>query len=189
MDLGSTKTDIVASMACLPPGWEAVGGHPMCGKAKSSLENADGALFRGATFALAAIEKTGALARRLAEDVVEAVGARALWVDAAAHDRSVAATSHLPFLMASALAACTPADAAALVGPGFRGAARLAASSAEMMVDILATNRENVRAALADFRARLDQYDNLLEAGDYAGLALQFAEAAERLRLFEPQSS
>lgn len=185
MDLGSTKADILEAMAQMPEGWQPVGGHPMCGKEKSSLEHAEAALYHGATFALAAPPRTGERARQMAEALARAVEACPLWVDPQAHDRWVAATSHLPFLLASALAGSTPEESAPMIGTGFRSATRLASSSPEMMVDILATNRENVRAALGRFRAQLERYEELLAAGDYAALAEQFQYAAEHLRHFE----
>ncbi len=67
-----------------------------------------------------------------------------LWLDAETHDRWTAATSHLPYLVASALTNCTPLEARPLVGPGFRGTARLSVSSTAMMLDILASNRHNI---------------------------------------------
>ncbi|MCA9977740.1 MAG: prephenate dehydrogenase/arogenate dehydrogenase family protein, partial [Anaerolineales bacterium] len=51
MDIGSTKTDIVAAMAALPPRFDPIGGHPMCGREVSSLVNAYTGMYRGAPFA------------------------------------------------------------------------------------------------------------------------------------------
>ena len=163
MDLGSTKQAILAAMAALPERFDPLGGHPMAGKEKSSLRYAEAAVYQGAPFALTALPRTSPRARRLGQDLVQAIGARPLWIDAAEHDRWVAATSHLPYLLASALARCTPPEAAPLVGTGFRSTTRLAGSSTRMMRDILATNRDNIRAALARFRLELDRYDDLLQ--------------------------
>ena len=168
IDLGSTKADIVGAMNRLPDRFEAVGGHPMCGKEQSSLRHADAGLYRDAPFALVATQRTTGRGRMLAEALVHALGACPLWIDADTHDRWVAATSHAPFLLSGALVRATPPEAAPLVGPGFRGMARLAGGSTRMMVDILQTNRANIREALGRIRAAVDEWDALLEQGDEA---------------------
>jgi prephenate dehydrogenase len=147
----------------------------MCGK-KASLVYAEAGLYREATFALTPLERTSQSARSLAQQLVLAVGAHPLWIDAETHDRWVAATSHLPYLLANSLAAATPLDAVPLVGPGFRSTARLAPSSLTMMVDILATNRQNIQESLQRFRQRLDTIEQSLEAGDLDTMRLQLAQ-------------
>lgn len=182
MDLGSTKARIIEAMRGLPERFDPLGAHPMCGKETAGLRSADGGIYQHAPFALVALERTSPRARVLAEELAREARACPLWIDAAEHDRWVAATSHTPFLLAAALAQATPGAAAPLVGPGFRGAARLAATAPEMMVDILATNTGSVRAALARVREQLSLYDALLEAGDYETLAEQFRAAADHLQ-------
>lgn len=184
LDLGSTKAEIARAMAGLPERFEPVGGHPMCGKERSSLAEAERGLYLGAPFALTALPNTTLRARQMAESVAEAAGAHPLWLDPETHDRWVAATSHLPYLVASALAAATPAEAAPLVGPGFRSTARLAASPPGVMLDILATNRANLLEALGRFRTSLDRIEACLadaEAGPQA-LAEVLAQGARRQR-------
>lgn len=178
LDLGSTKAEIVAAMGALPERFDPIGGHPMCGKEKGSLRHADPRLYQGAAFALTPLERSGRQARRLAEELVLAVGARPLWIDPATHDRWVAATSHAPYLLANALAAATPLEAAALVGPGLRSTTRLAATPPGMIGAVLATNREEILAALARFRGRLELLEACLERSDFAGLQELLAHGA-----------
>jgi prephenate dehydrogenase len=184
MDIGSTKECIVKAMENLPERFDPVGGHPMCGKEQTSLQAAEADLFHSAPFALVRMERTSAKAQSLAEELVRAVGANALWMEAEVHDRWVAATSHVPFLLAEALVQSAPLEAAPLVGPGFRGTSRLAGSSPRMMVDILSTNRENIRTALGKVRAALDEYDRLLAREDYPALAELLQTGVERQRFF-----
>ena len=106
------------------------------------------------------------------------MGACPLWLDELEHDRWVAATSHLPYLLSNALAACTPLEAAPMAGPGFRSTTRLAAQPPALMLDILATNRLNVLEALRRLHTRLDLLEHLLEAEDYPALERLLQEGA-----------
>jgi|SRR5271157_781414 len=178
LDLGSTKVEIMQAMDALPERFDPIGGHPMCGKEKSSLKFADPSIYRHAPFALVPLDRTSQRAKYLAEGLIRLVGAEPILFKAEQHDRLVAYTSHLPYLIASALAGSTLDEAAALVGPGFRSTTRLAGSSPQMMQDILLTNRENVLSALRQFRLQMDRLLDLLEQRDFSGLAVQLENNA-----------
>jgi prephenate dehydrogenase len=188
IDLGSTKRAVVAAMSALPPGFAAVGGHPMCGKETAGLAAADANLYRGQTFVLCPVPGRAAppAANALATALVTAAGARAVWLDAAEHDRLVAAVSHLPALAAAALMRGAPDERQwAISASGFRDAARLAGTDPRMMLDIVLTNREAILTALAAYRADLAGLAAALERGDEAALgewlaAAQVAHAAYR---------
>jgi prephenate dehydrogenase len=179
LDLGSTKTQIVQRMQTLPERFDPLGGHPMCGKERGGLANAEPNLFHFAPFALTPLERTSPRLRILAGQLVSLVGAIPLWLNADTHDRWVAATSHLPYLVANALAAATPLDARPLVGPGFRSTTRLAPSGWTMMRDILETNRPNILVGLQSFRKKIEVLENLLAAGDLQGLEELTAQGAQ----------
>ncbi len=164
MDVGSTKSAIVERMAGLPPRFDPIGGHPMAGKEHGGFANAEAGLFSGAPFVLTPLARTTQRARNFALAVVDAVGARPLWLDAKTHDRYAAAISHLPYLTSLALALATPPEATTMAGPGFRSATRLAATPPQMMLDILLTNRRAVLDALSRFRRTLDALENALIA-------------------------
>lgn len=166
MDLGSTKVEILDAMGELPKTFDPIGGHPMCGKETSGLVNAEPGLFSGAPFALTPLERTSPKARGISEALALAVGAIPIWIDPETHDNWVASTSHLPFLLAAALASSTPPQVAPLVGPGFRDVSRLAGSNKEMMVDILTTNSEHVLKALHRFQGKLEEVEEAIRAGD-----------------------
>lgn len=182
MDLGSTKEKIVSAMAGLPERFDPVGGHPMCGKEKASLAYAEAAIYHQAPFALVSLSRTTASAKKIAEGLATLAGANPVWLEADVHDRWVAASSHLPFLVSSALAFATPEEVKALIGTGFRSAARLANSSPRMMADILATNSENIRTVIAKFKDQLSIYERLLEQQDFAHLEEAFDRAGEQYR-------
>ena len=172
MDLGSTKTQIVAEMARLPDHVQPLGGHPMCGKEKSGIEAADPALYRGCTFILSPLPRTSEAALSLGHALAQAVGANPLVLEPERQDFLVATVSHLPYLLACALVATadatTSADPAAweIVAGGFRDTSRVAGSDVTMMTDILLTNREEALKALDVYQAQLDGLAHLVRTGD-----------------------
>jgi prephenate dehydrogenase len=180
IDLGSTKRAVLAAMEALPERFDPIGGHPMCGKEKSSLRYAEAAIYQDAPFALAALSRSTQRARAAGEGIARSVGACPLWVEAGQHDRWVAATSHAPYLLSSALVQATQVEVRPMVGPGFRGVARLAGSSPEMMVDILATNSDNIRTTLAAIRTRIEAMETLLAAGEFEQLAVALEAGRDR---------
>jgi prephenate dehydrogenase len=169
-DLGSTKSLVMTAMTSLPERFDPLGGHPLCGKEKSSLDCADPSLYQGAAFVLCALPRTSARACKLARQLVGAIGAHSIWLDAITHDRWIASTSHLPYLLANALVQAMPEQAAQLIGPGFRSASRLAGGAAPMMLDVLQTNREFVLEVIQGFHNELDRLENRLRQGDWPGL-------------------
>lgn len=184
LDLGSTKTAIMAAMQQMDRRFDPLGGHPLCGKERSGLANADPNLFRGAPFAFIPLERTSPQARDCAARLAAIIGAHPLWLDPVTHDRWVAATSHLPYLAANCLAAATPPESAPLAGPGFRSSTRLAVSPPEVMMDVLQTNSENILASLRRYQSALERVEGLLAEGDFVGLeAMLRAGAAVRERI------
>jgi prephenate dehydrogenase len=171
LDVGSTKAEITEMMETLPTRFEVVGGHPMCGKEQASLAHADPGIFSSSVFAFTSLSRTTDRARSIAAQIAGAVGASPLWLDHHTHDKWTASTSHLPYLIASVLAAATPEEASPLVGPGFLSTTRLAASSTPMMLDILLTNRQNILEAARRFRQSFEFLEGLLDAGDEEALS------------------
>jgi len=176
MDLGSTKTQIVARMAELPSHLQPLGGHPLCGREVTGIAAADPALYRGRTFVLSPLPRTSEAAFALGCALVEATGAHPLVLDPERHDRLVAVSSHLPYLLACGLAGTAAAKAGAdpalwaVAASGFGDTSRLAGSDVTMMLDILLTNREAVLAAVQVCQTQLRKLAGTLEAGDEEGL-------------------
>jgi len=190
--LGSTKARIVQAMEALPPHIQAIGGHPMCGKEVSGIKAAEPDLYERSTFVLTplrqssgqALQRTSAQALALAQELVKAVGARPLVMDAERHDRLVAAISHLPYLLSVGLVATAQEIATEdelvweLAASGFRDTTRLAASDVTMMLDILLTNRQTVGEMLSRFARQLDAIAHLLEADDEQALKLKLQKSS-----------
>jgi prephenate dehydrogenase len=182
LDLGSTKVQVVQALESLPSRFDPLGGHPMCGKETTGLENAEAAIYQGATFAFTALQRTSSKALVFAEQLAQAIGSRALWIDPDTHDQWSAATSHLPYLIATALSSATPSQSSSLVGPGFRSTTRLAATPGSIMLDVLSTNRDNILESLNRFRKELDSLEEKLSGGESETLNIALNESAEHQR-------
>ncbi len=170
MDLGSTKKQIVDAMSCLPDRFDPIGGHPICGKEKLSLANAERTLYYAAPFLLTPLERTSPRAISAAHQIIDALGAKASVLDASEHDRILASTSHLPFLLASALALATSQDVAAFVGTGFKSTSRVAGTPSSMMLGVLKSNRRNVLNALHGLQEQLSKIESALVSENYSQL-------------------
>jgi prephenate dehydrogenase len=172
-DVGSTKRAVCEAARGLAASY--VGGHPMAGAERSGVERARADLFDGATWFLVAPEGE---ARDRVASVVSSLGATPVTIDAEEHDRRVALGSHLPQIVASALAAVlvNETDPAA-GGPGLASMTRLAASPWSVWGDILKTNRDALTGPLAALIAELEGARDALEAGDSVALEDLFRRA------------
>lgn len=155
IDVGSTKTDIARAMSRLPEGVEAIAAHPIAGAETAGFGAAHAALLNGATWAVVETERTGPRARAAVDALVAALGGRAVRLDADLHDRTLAETSHLPWLVAAALARRVreaPLDPVVLSGPGLRDTTRLAGSSPDLVGGFVRSNWRYLRDAAAGFQ-------------------------------------
>src|SRR5918998_384167 len=154
-DLGSVKTPVLAELGPALGG-RYVGGHPMCGTERSGHEATDPGLFTGARWALC-LEPGTELPRwlRVAE-VALAVGAEVVPVTAAEHDDAVAAISHVPHLLAAALATAAGQAgplALALAAGSFRDGTRVIGSDPGFVTALVEGNAGPAGAALNRVRA------------------------------------
>jgi len=188
MDLGSTKHAIAQAMNELPAHLQVIGAHPLCGKETAGFLSADANLFQNAVFALTPLARTSPATLAYAQSLAQRIGARPLIVEAEQHDRLLATTSHLPYLLAVTLMrvanerAQTDTELFTLAASGFRDTSRLAASDPTMMLDILMTNRANLAAALRASARQLDGLADALTDGNEADLRAMLASAATTRR-------
>jgi prephenate dehydrogenase len=161
-DMASTKASVMGWAA--GAGIDLVGGHPMCGKEASGIDAADADLYAGAPWMLTRDEPP-------LTDLVRAVGAHPLFMDAETHDRLVAGVSHAAFLLSVGyvLGVASRADwreASKLAASGFRDMSRLAAGDANLYAGIARTNREHIIEALDSINAAMVRLRRHLEADD-----------------------
>ncbi len=157
MDTGSARRGVTEALArAARLGLRAVGGHPIAGNEGRGFASARADLFHGASFALLPVR--GVAVPALARRMVRAIGAKGRVVDPGTHDRALALTSHLPWMIAVALyESGSPAARRGLAGPGFRGMTRLAASDPRMARAFVSANADEVRAAWKALRGRIER--------------------------------
>ncbi len=173
-DAGSTKAEICRiARESLPPSIDFAGGHPMAGAEHAGVEYARADLFDRATYALT-IEEGSSRFNRITP-IIEGLGARVVLTDPDSHDAAVALISHLPQLVASALAASLGGVdeaierelAQRLAARGWRDMTRLAASSWSVWRDICLTNQSNIAEALGRLIAELQSLKDAVDTRDF----------------------
>lgn len=154
-DAGSTKVFICREGARIfGGGARFLGGHPVAGKEISGIEHADENLFRDTRYALIAGENDADPRVEAFTGILQECGATPVWCDAETHDWAVGIVSHLPQLLAVALASVVHDETdetglpLTLAGPGLRDALRLAGSPYGLWRDIAHTNTGNISRAL-----------------------------------------
>jgi prephenate dehydrogenase len=181
-DAGSTKASIVRALnGALPRSVSFVGSHPLAGSEKGGCEHSRANLFEGRVVAVTPTRKTSADDLQRTADFWSSLGATVLVMSPAAHDRALAATSHLPHLVAAALARCTTAEDFPLTAGGWRDCTRIAAGDAELWTQILSDNHENVLKAIARFEKSLARFRTVLKRGETRKLT-QLLEEAKKVR-------
>jgi len=127
-----------------------VGGHPMAGRETSGFSAADPNLFDGCAWVLCLADDTPIRDWISVAALVTDLGARVVPATADEHDAAVASISHVPHLLASALAALIAADplARSLGAGSFRDGTRVAASRPELTAAMCGGNAPAVRTAL-----------------------------------------
>jgi prephenate dehydrogenase len=172
-DAASTKAQVCHLAAeCFRGSAGFLGGHPMAGKETSGIEAADADLFRGAKYVLIGEEAEAGPRERQFAALVADLGAQPVWMDAETHDWAVAIVSHLPQMLAIALARVVDEEMdetglpVTLAGRGLRDMLRLAGSPYSIWRDISLTNTTNIARALdrvsqaiEDLRTRLRSRD------------------------------
>ena len=186
-DVGSTKQHLVAGLTplCAETGAHFVGSHPMAGSEQTGPAAARAHLFDGAACVITPTDGTDAGALATVSAFWAGLGSRPVEMSPALHDRLVARCSHLPHLLASALAVSVldpthGEQQAQLCSTGFRDMTRLAAGSPVMWRDIVGSNREDILAAIDEFADELGQLRGLIAADSLESIEswLQKAKAA-----------
>ena len=185
IDAGSTKEDVVAiidaALSTRRHGPRFVGSHPLAGDHRGGPEHSRADLFDGRTVVITPTDETRPAAALEATGFWQSLGAKVVTMAPAEHDAALAMTSHLPHLVAAALAAATAHDVLPLAASGWRDTTRVAGGDAELWRPIFATNRQHVLAALDRYNSVLAALRDALEQGDDEHL-VQILERAKQVK-------
>jgi len=193
-DASSTKRSVcaVAAQSFGEGGAYFLGGHPMAGKEVSGIDAAEADLFRGSKYALIRATPNEKAAKQRESRVAEFVRligkleAEPVWLEADAHDRAAAVVSHLPQLLAVALAGVVRSRTdetglpVTLAGRGLRDALRLAGSPYSVWRDIILTNSDNLERVLDQMIQALEQVKSNLRT---RALDEEFSAAGELYKI------
>lgn len=166
-----------------------VGGHPMAGREVSGFGAADPALFTDCAWVLCLEPEVTALTDWLnLAALVTGIGARVVPATAAEHDRAVATVSHVPHLLAAALAATAGTDplARTLAAGSFRDGTRVAASPPDLVAAMCGGNAAAVGPALDAVFAALEQARIALRAENPVSTLRPWLAAASTVRVNWP---
>ncbi|HTU32815.1 MAG TPA: prephenate dehydrogenase/arogenate dehydrogenase family protein [Candidatus Acidoferrum sp.] len=169
-------------------GTRFLGGHPMAGREVSGIENADAEIFAGAPYALIGAEDDSDPRVQAFAGLLRAIGAKPVWCDADTHDWAVGVVSHLPQLLAVALARVVSGELdetglpLTLAGKGLQDTLRLAGSPYGVWRDVFIANRENVSRALERLAQEIDHLRRNLSSRE---LEEEFRAANELFALLQ----
>ncbi|KIO50021.1 prephenate dehydrogenase/arogenate dehydrogenase family protein [Nitrosospira sp. NpAV] len=196
-DAGSTKQDVVRSAYSHLAGYlkNFVPAHPIAGAELSGAGAADADLYRGKNVVLTPLDETSADAVRQVTELWQACGAHVSQMNAAQHDKILAAVSHLPhvlaFLLMNHVSFSTehdpdeplhPDDPLRFAGSGFRDFTRIAGSSPEMWRDICLANREALSRQIDAYQKELAALREMLARDDSEAVERIFTSAREARR-------
>lgn len=188
-DGGSTKCDVVA-LARTAFGariGQFVPAHPIAGAELNGASAARAELYRGKKLVLAALPETDPAAAARVASAWQACGARVFPMSPEMHDKTFAAVSHLPHVLAFALvdeiARKPHADVLfQYAASGFRDFTRIAGGSPEMWRDISLANRNALLTEIDEYAARLADVRAMIERSDAAALDAVFSNARDARR-------
>jgi prephenate dehydrogenase len=179
-DVAGVKAPMVAAGRHLQ---RFVGGHPMAGRESSGPAGASGSLFRGATWVLTTDHANPSDLEIVARLVAD-LGAIPVVMDAADHDAAVAAISHLPQVVASALVnrVARHPTALDLAAGGFRDITRIALSDPGWWTDVLVENRTALGSLIRGLGEDLNTWADLIESQDREAVGAEMLAARSARR-------
>ena len=162
-DVGSVKSSICDELSDVS---RFIGSHPIAGSHRQGYEASDPNLFEGRTCVLTPLSHSPTTQIERLERFWQAVGMKTVRMTPAIHDQSLALTSHLPHVVASALAAILSAENRQLTGTGFRDTTRVAAGDPGLWTGILMGNADSVIRGIHGFQQSLERFRDAIARGD-----------------------
>jgi prephenate dehydrogenase len=183
-DVGSAKACVVeaARSSLLEHFANFVPGHPIAGKEKSGVEAADSELFKDHIVILTPLPETSVHAISRITQMWEACDADIITLSVEHHDSVLAATSHLPHMLAYALVDCLAKmqeseEIFQFAAGGFIDFTRIASSNPQMWHDICFSNRKSLIKVLDKFDRHMLEIRQAIESDDSEKLLQIFSRA------------
>jgi prephenate dehydrogenase len=164
-DVGSTKLNICQQLNDSSYG-RFCGSHPMAGGEKTGVAYASHDLFLGRRTIITPTSGTLAETIQQTDQLWRSLGSDVVRMSPQEHDLAVASVSHLPHLVASALAASTSPELIPLTASGWQDTTRVAAGDVEMWRQIISENREPILSALRGYSDALAGWISAIEHDD-----------------------
>jgi len=187
-DVGSVKGQMIRAVErAIPYPSRFVPGHPVAGSERFGPQAAVEGLFEGKRCVLTPTETTDRKALRVVQALWEGVGMKVVEMDPVQHDWVLAATSHLPHLVAYAMvetvlrARKTAPDVFDYAAGGFHDFTRIAASSPDMWRDIFLMNSESLNELTELFMSTLSELKKIIASHDGVELR-KMLESARRAK-------
>ncbi len=183
-DVGSVKGNVVRSaialFGCAPKRF--IPGHPIAGSEKSGVAAADATLFEHHKVIITPLPESDPDAVTLIARMWQSVGAQVLQMDVARHDEVLAATSHLPHLLAFSLVDTLAQeqdcnDIFRYAAGGFRDFTRVAASDPTMWHDIGLANKQAILQKIDEFTSGVNRLRTAIESEDSLAMLGIFTRA------------
>ena len=177
---GSVMQAVRETYGCLPP--QFIGGHPIAGSEKSGVEASDPDLYKNHRVIVTPTPESGAEHLKRVVTMWQTVGAEVLSMPVAEHDEVLAATSHLPHVIAFSLVDTLANDSEnenifRYAAGGFRDFTRIASSDPVMWHDIMKANKDSVLDALDLFTENLNRLRSAIAREDSEHLLGVFTRA------------
>lgn len=168
-DAASVKGEIIKGIRSElgeVPSW-FVAGHPIAGSEKSGILASNGDLYVDHKVILTPLENTSNNAQKTIEALWASLGAEVVSMPVDVHDEVLAATSHLPHLLAFALVDCLQGldshdDIFRFAAGGFRDFTRIAASDPVMWHDIMTGNKHAILKQLNAFKETIQTLETAI---------------------------
>ncbi|MFK5969967.1 MAG: prephenate dehydrogenase/arogenate dehydrogenase family protein [Candidatus Marithrix sp.] len=185
-DVGSAKLSVIADAKQYLTGHLPyfIPGHPIAGSEKSGVAAAKSDLFTNNRVILTPTEETNSQATELVRTMWQTVGAKVVDMSAAHHDQVLAATSHLPHLLAYSLVNTlakmdSKAEIFQFAAGGFRDFTRIASSDPQMWHDICLSNKDAILQMLEYFNTDLNQLIKHIKQQDSQQIEAIFSDAKQ----------
>ena len=181
-DTGSTKEFVVNKLEnILPKTTHFVGSHPFAGSEKRGVLNASADLLKGALVFVTPTNKTNKIALNKINNFWKALGAKVITIQAKKHDELVADISHVPHVIAAALAGAVDTKDAKFGSTGFRDTTRIAKGDPMMWRDICLSNSGNLLKSISGFKKSLGMFEKAVKSKNVK-LLMQLLESAKKKR-------